>query len=158
MEIINTEYEIVITETVNNAFEELIVLLDADLNNRNGLLQQQYDKHNKVDNIRDIVLVYSGDLAVACGAFKEYDASTVELKRIFVRKEHRGKGLAKSVVKELESLALSKGYKTCILETGHKQEEAINLYKKCGYKVTENFQPYVGMEDSVCLKKALNNK
>ena len=153
MKNISTEYEVMITDNKNKAFLELILLLDADLNSRNDVLQEQYNKHNKIDNIRDVVLIYWGDLAVACGAFKEYDASTVELKRIFVRKEHRGKGLAKSVVKELESLALSKDYKTCILETGHKHVEALNLYKKCGYEVINNFGPYEGMEDSICLKK-----
>jgi ribosomal protein S18 acetylase RimI-like enzyme len=60
----------------------------------------------------------------------------VELKLIFVIKEHRQQGLAKLIVRELEELAIEKGYKYALLETGMKQHEAINLYKNYGYDIT----------------------
>ncbi len=154
----NHEYKIVISESKDEDFSNLIALLDADLEQRYGAIQQEYKKHNKVDYIKDVVLIYSGSSAVACGAFKEFDGSTVEIKRVFVMKEFRKQGLAGKILKNLEQLAQDKGYKFCVLETGVKQHEAIGLYKKHGYEIIDNYGPYVGMENSICMKKELCNE
>jgi len=118
-------------------------------------LQKQYDKHNKVDDINDVVVIYNDKIPVACGAFKVYDTNSVELKRIFVVMENRRQGLAKLIVCELEDLVRRQGYKYALLETGIKQHEAIDLYKKNGYVVIQNYEPYVGYINSVCMRKAL---
>jgi GNAT superfamily N-acetyltransferase len=147
--------EIVITDSKNTDFIKLIKMLDDDLTERYGALQKQYEKHNKVDNINDVVIIYKYKVPVACGAFKEYDIDSVELKRIFVIKEQRQQGLAKLIVSKLEELARSKAYKFALLETGIKQHEAINLYKNNGYELIQNYEPYVGNTNSVCMKKVL---
>ena len=118
-------------------------------------MQKQYNKHNKVDYINDAVIVYKDKVPVACGAFKKYDDSTVEIKRIFVTKENRLQGISKLVMNELEELVRSGSYKYVVLETGIKQFEAINLYKSIGYEITENYEPYIGNTNSVCMKKVL---
>ncbi len=147
--------KIVKTNSKNDDFINLIKLLDDDLARRYGELQKQYDKHNKVDYINDVVVVYKCEVPLACGAFKEHDKYSVELKRIFVTMENRGQGLAKFILDELEGLARSKGYKYAILETGIKQYEAISLYKNRGYDVIENYGPYIGNTNSVCMRKVL---
>lgn len=147
--------ELIKTDNKNPEFINLIKLLDGDLSERYGELQKQFDKHNKVDFINDVIIIYKNNVPVSCGAFKEFDADTVELKRIFVVKEHRRQGLAKLIVCELEKVARNKGYKFALLETGIKQYEAIALYKSLGFEVIDNFEPYVGNENSVCMKKAL---
>lgn len=93
--------------------------------------------------------------AVGCGAFKEFNDETVEIKRMFVPDEQRGKGIASKVLKELEAWALELGYTTCILETGKRQPEAIALYKKNGYELIPNYGQYAGVENSVCFQKVL---
>ncbi len=138
-------------------FLKLIALLDGELQERNGEEQQQYDRYNKVDYIKDVIIIYSDSSAAGCGAFKEFDGSTVELKRIFVRKEYRKQGISKLILKDLELLAEARGYKACVLETGLRQLEAINLYKSNGYQIIENYGPYIGMENSICMKKELKN-
>jgi hypothetical protein len=40
-----------------------------------------------------------------------------------------------------------------ILETGFMQKEAISLYQKLSYTITENYGQYIGIENSVCMKK-----
>ena len=147
--------KIIHTESKNADFIKLIKLLDDDLNGRYGELQKQYDKHNKVDYINDVVVIYDDEVPVACGGFKEHDSKSVELKRIFVKKENRRQGLSKKIINELEKLAQTKGYKYAVLETGKKQIEAINLYKNSGYEMIENYEPYVGNENSLCMKKEL---
>ena len=149
------DIEILQTDSQNTDFIKLIKLLDNDLEERYGELQKQYEKHNKVDYINHVIIIYKNKIPVACGAFKEYDINAVELKRIFVLKEYRRQGLSKLVIRKLEELAVNSGHKYALLETGIKQTEAINLYKNSGYGVIENYEPYVGNANSVCMKKAL---
>ena len=42
-----------------------------------------------------------------------------------------------------------------ILETGIQLKPAINMYKSLGYKIIDNYEPFIGMEDSICMEKAL---
>lgn len=147
--------EVLRTDSRNSDFIRLIRLLDEDLEERYGALQKQFDAHNKVDHISDVVVVYKDETPVACGAFKEYDSSTIELKRIFEKKEHRIQGLAGRLVKTLEEIAKEKGYKFVILETGKRQPEAVGLYHKLGYETIQNYGPYAENSYSVCMKKEL---
>jgi GNAT superfamily N-acetyltransferase len=147
--------EILNTDSKNIDFMKLIKLLDDDLNERYGELQKQYNKHNQVDYINDVVIIYMDEVPVACGAFKEHNIDAIELKRIFVKKENRRQGLSKLIISELEKLGRSKEYKYALLETGIKQHEAINLYENTGYEIIENYEPYIGNVNSVCMKKGL---
>jgi GNAT superfamily N-acetyltransferase len=101
------------------------------------------------------VLIYFDDKAVACGCFKKYDGNTVEIKRMFVSPEARGMGLAQKILQELEFMAAQSGYSNAILETLYKQKEAIGLYQKVGYEISDNYEPYVGLKDSICMKKKI---
>lgn len=147
--------KILITDSTNADFAELIKLLDKDLNERNGELQKQYSKHNNVQYIKDVVIIYKDDVPIACGAFKKFNIEAIELKRIYVKEENRGQGVSKLIVRELEKIGKSKGYKYALLETGIKQHEAINLYKNSGYEIIENYGPYIGNTNSICMKKYL---
>ena len=102
-----------------------------------------------------VVIIYLDKISVACGGFKERNSNSVELKRIFVINDQRGKGLAKLLVSKLEEITKSRGYKYAVLETGVKQHEAINLYKSCGYYTIANYEPYAENTKSVCMKKNL---
>ena len=44
-------------------------------------------------------------------------------------------------------------YDAAILETGKRQIEAVNFYKKNGYDITANYGQYIGMDNSLCFKK-----
>ena len=149
------EWDIIITDSKNEGFINLIKLLNNDLDERYGELQKKYDKHNKVDYIKDVVLILKNSNPVACGAFKEFDKNAVEIKRVFVKKEFRRQGLSKMIMNKLEELAKQAEYDYAILETGQKQYEAINLYKNFGYKKMPNYGPYVGNSNSICMKKRL---
>lgn len=80
-----------------------------------------------------LVIVRDGE-TVGGGAFKRYDAATVELKRIWTRADQRRLGLARRVVQELEARALRQGYRRVYLTTGFKQPEAWGLYLDSGYE------------------------
>ncbi len=74
---------------------------------------------------------------------------------MYVTVEGRRKGIASTISTELEQWATVLNFDKCILETGKQQPEAIALYKKCGYAITENFGFYENVENSVCFEKML---
>jgi putative acetyltransferase len=140
----------------NKDFRNLTALLDQDLDGRYGADQKQYDKLNIIESIDTVVLAYYCGTAAGCGCFKVYDRKTIEIKRVYVKPEFRGKGISKLIIRELENWGRHIGYSFAILETGNKQIEAIGLYEASGYYRTENFGQYIGIPSSVCMKKTLN--
>jgi len=137
-------------------FQNLVHQLDEDLAIRNGDQHSFYSQFNKIDAIKNAVVYYDTGTAVGCGAFKEFDNKTVEIKRMFVRPDFRGKGIAEAILSELELWATEINYTESVLETGKTNPEALNLYQKSGYKITPNFGQYINIENSVCMKKLIN--
>ena len=143
------------TTSENSDFRKLINALDEDLYQRNGEAQLQYRQYNQVDSINHVVVVYAEDKPVGCGCYKRFDDKTVEMKRMFVLPEMRGKQLAARMLQELETWAIEEGNTAAVLETGHRQVEAVRLYTIAGYSLTENYGQYIGMEESICYRKEL---
>ncbi|MEO9479796.1 MAG: GNAT family N-acetyltransferase [Maribacter dokdonensis] len=139
----------------NKNFKELVALLDADLALRDGDENAFYAQFNGIDALKNCVVFYSDKTLVACGAFKEFNEDSVEIKRMFVQPDFRGKGIASKALKVLEEWAKELKYSYAVLETGLRQPEAIALYKKNNYKIIENYPPYEEMENSVCFRKVL---
>ena len=148
--------EIVRTEPDNTDFLSLVALLDAELQVRDGADHSFYAQFNKPVGLTGVVVAYAGGEPVGCGAFKKYEGGIAEIKRMFVKPEARGKWIAASVLKELETWAFEAGFLECILETGYKQPEAIALYNREGYESIPNYGQYAGVDNSVCMRKALN--
>ncbi len=141
------------TDSDDQDFRDLVLLLDADLKIRDGEEHSFYAQFNKVDTIRNVVIYYGNDIAIGCGAFKGFDNKTVEIKRMFVHPDYRAKGIGGIILKELEVWAVENNYSQSILETGKKQPEAIRLYEKSGYRIIPNYGQYENVENSVCMKK-----
>ena len=146
---------IVRTTSEDPQFRTFVALLDQDLAIRDGDEHTFYAQYNKVDALKQVVVAYLGDEPVGCGAIKEYEPGVAEIKRMYTKPEHRGRGIAQQVLAELESWAAELGFRECILETGKKQPEAIGLYQKSGYELIPNYGQYAGVENSVCMEKAL---
>jgi putative acetyltransferase len=147
--------ELIKTNSTHPHFIQLVKLLDADLAIRDGAEHSFYAQYNNIATIKHTIVVYQNDKPVSCGAIKEYDATTMEVKRMYTLPEMRGRGLAAQVLTALEAWAKELLYEKCILETGKKQPEAIALYLKCGYQIIANYGQYAGIENSVCFEKML---
>jgi putative acetyltransferase len=143
------------TNSENIDFVELVARLDNLLAEMDGRDHDFYNQYNKIDKIKHVVVAYSDEIPVACGAIKEFDRKTMEVKRMFTVESHRGKGLAKQVLTELENWALELGYSKCILETGLRLPDAMRLYQRNGYHQIPNYGQYVEMENSICFEKKL---
>lgn len=144
------------TNSVNKDFIRLIKDLDAYLEVSDGEEHSFYSQFNKVDLIKHVVLASYNEIIIACGAIKQYDSKTMEIKRMFTSSDYRGKGIAGLILVELQNWTKEMGFENCILETGKRQREAIRLYKKSGYEVIKNYGQYAGIEDSICFMKNLN--
>ncbi len=147
--------KIIRTTSEHPDFRQLVALLDQDLAIRDGDDHAFYAQFNKVDKINHVLLAFWEMQPVACGAIRAFDPDAVEVKRMFVLPEHRGRGIAAAVLSELETWASQLGYVRCILETGKKQPEAIRLYQKSGYQIMPNYGQYAGVENSVCMEKTI---
>lgn len=143
------------TDSTNNHFIELVKQLDKDLAIRDGDEHAFYHQFNKIDMLKNVVVLYEADVPLSCGAVKEIAPGTMEVKRMYTVPDARGKGLAAAVLAELEKWASELGCANCVLETGKKQPEAIALYQKCGYHIIPNYGQYAGIENSVCFEKKL---
>jgi GNAT superfamily N-acetyltransferase len=143
------------TTSENIDFVNLIAALDKSLWERYPELKTNYWGNNILELNPNVVVVYLHDKPVACGCFKKYDQNTIEIKRMFVSPEARGMGLAQTILRELELWAHDLGYSFSVLETLYKQKEAITLYQKTGYSIVDNYEPYVGLENSICMRKQI---
>ena len=148
--------KIVRTNSENVDFIELVKYLDADLEERDREDHAYYDQFNKLDQIKHAVILYDNKKPVSCGAIKHYESHIMEIKRMYTLPKSRGKGFANKILSELEKWASELHYKKCILETGEKQPEAIQLYKKNGYSIISNYGQYSHIENSLCFEKMLN--
>ena len=143
------------TNSENPDFQKLVHDLDTELSIRDGADHGFYSQYNKIDMIKYAIVAYEDQIPVGCGAIKEFDPDTMEVKRMFVLQQNRGRGVAQKVLSELESWAREMNYERCILETGKRQPEAIELYKKAGYKIIPNYGQYRNVDNSVCFEKQL---
>ncbi|MCL1662943.1 GNAT family N-acetyltransferase [Elizabethkingia ursingii] len=143
------------TDSENKDFQDLIYKLDTDLAERNGEKNDFFAQFNKTNLIQNVIVAYSDNIPVGCGAIKVYDNNTMEVKRMFVLKEQRGKKIAGTILNNLEQWAKELSYNKCILETGDKMPEAIGLYRKSGYKQIPNYGQYEDVESSLCFEKIL---
>ncbi|AKQ45095.1 GNAT family acetyltransferase [Rufibacter radiotolerans] len=147
--------ELVRTDSTNQAFVALVQLLDADLKRRDGEDHAFYAQFNKIDLLNQVVVAFLNGEPVGCGAIKQYKVHTAEVKRMFVKPEHRGKNIGTSILQELERWASELGYNALILETGKAQPEAIGLYTKKGFNQIPNYGQYEQIENSVCMQKTV---
>ncbi|MEH6771395.1 GNAT family N-acetyltransferase [Maribacter arcticus] len=143
------------TTSTDSNFKSMVTLLDADLAERDGDDNAFYAQFNGIVHLKYCVVYYIDNLPVGCGAFKPFNETTIEVKRMFILPSHRGKSIASKVLNELELWAKELNYYSSVLETGLRQPEAIALYKKNGYTIIPNYPPYEKMENSVCFNKLL---
>jgi putative acetyltransferase len=106
------------------------------------------------EGVAFFVLRASGSPA-ACGGILLVDGAYGELKRMYVRPQFRGLGLAKQMVEQLADYARKHNIAVLRLETGIHQREAIGLYEGLGFYRIPPFGPYTDDPVSLCYEKRL---
>ncbi|MFH4966144.1 GNAT family N-acetyltransferase [Gaetbulibacter sp. M235] len=144
------------TNSEDSDFINLVKDLDAFLKITDGDEHEFYNQYNNIDVIKHTVVAYFNGEPAGCGAFKMFEKDCVEIKRMFTNANFRGKGVASKILKELEVWAKELNYKSCILETGIRQTEAVAFYKKSNYTLIPNYGQYTNVSNSLCFKKMLS--
>jgi len=101
------------------------------------------------------VIAYDALLAVGMGALRSLDDRAAEVRRMYVLPSHRRHGVGRLILGELERRALDFGYRVLRLETGCRQQAALQLYETSGFRRIDPFGPYTDDPPSVCFEKQI---
>ena len=145
------------THEVRDLIEELNEVLGAayEAHQRHGLsIEQLFEPH-----VRFFIARLDG-LAVGCGGVAVFD-DYAEVKRMYTRPMARGRGVAKALLCRMEDEARGAGISVLRLETGTRQQEAIGLYERMGFRPRGPFGAYAAMparniETSLFFEKTLS--
>jgi putative acetyltransferase len=136
---------------------ELVAELDADLAERYGSEGEPvHAPAEEFDGPGGLMLLARLDgEAVGCAGLRRLDERTAELKRMYVRPEARGRGIARELLAACERHAEALGYEQLWLETGTMQPEAVALYLSSGYEPVGAFGQYAGGSLAIHLGRVL---
>ena len=88
-----------------------------------------------------LFLAYAEDNAVAgCGALRQWEPGTGEMKRLFIRPVFRGMGYGKKLALKVLEAAMNLGYGRVRLDTTPTMTEAIRLYERLGFHRVEAYR------------------
>lgn len=110
----------------------------------------------KKSNVRFVVARDNNGQAIGCGAVVLYDGYG-ELKRMYVREQSRGKGVAREILALLERSAGEGGRTVFKLETGPYQPEALEFYARSGYARCGRYGNYRDDPHSVYMQKGMQS-
>jgi GNAT superfamily N-acetyltransferase len=136
---------------------EMGALYASEFDNASEAERALVSRALEVDGSRILtsVLALDGDEAVGHAALRSR-GDAFEVKKVYVAPEHRGRGISKLIMNELEAIARENGSRSLILQTGDRQPEAIALYLGLGYQQIPVFAPYDVMAVSLCYGKTLD--
>ena len=101
-----------------------------------GLLEH-YGSLGPPDGI--VYLIQIGGKIEGMGALHRLESDVAEIKRMYIRKSHRGKGLGKKMLHKLVEKAKEFGYSAIRLDTGDYMEAAHHIYRTEGFKEIEQY-------------------
>ena len=137
-----------------------VIALIAELDAYQDTLYPPESRHSldlhslKQPNVIFAVARSAEGLAVGCGAVV-LGPTFGELKRMYVKPNSRGQGVAKLLLDQLEAQALARRCRLLKLETGPYQPEALALYARSGYARRGPFGNYSNDPLSVFMQKSL---
>ncbi len=97
------------------------------------------------------VIAYVDGKPMGCGAIRELNQDTAEIKRVFAYPNTYGVG--SRIIDYLEEQAWSMRYTSLKLETRKVNVKAVNFYKKNGYQICSNYGRYIGHDEAICFIK-----
>lgn len=103
--------------------------------------------------------IWEAEELLGCGALKELDASSGEIKSMRTALEHRAKGVASRMLEHIIAEAQKRSYELLYLETGALAAfaPARKLYEKYGFNYCGPFADYKDDPNSTFMLKKLSD-
>ena len=105
-----------------------------------------YTRYSEQENIEKVWLVSIDNHSAGCIAYRKKADGVAEVKRLFIRKEYCGQGIAKCLLKTVERFAIEQGYHTLFLDTRITLEPAVSIYQAFGFQIVFQQGLYIQME------------
>lgn len=135
------EYDLDVADPVSPAATAALASYYAELAERFGFASpsapHELSAFTPPDGV--FLLVRAGDRVVGCGGLRRWDASTGEIKRMWLDPAVRGRGLARRLLAALEDAARAAGRTRVVLDTNSALAQAIGLYERAGYRSVERY-------------------
>lgn len=114
-----------------------------------GSIQVQYNKPSGA-----LLLAFDAGEAVGCVAVRGLEQDVAELKRMYLRKGHRGLGIGQALLERSINIARDLGYARIRLDTLPEMTEALALYRKLGFRIIPAYR-YNPVENAVFMERRL---
>lgn len=108
-----------------------------------------YTRYSENENIENVWIVYNDSLPIGCIAYRKKADGMGEVKRMFIRSDYRGKGIAKELLKTVECHAKKQGCHTLFLDTRITLEPAVSIYRSFGFNIIFQQGLYIQMEKKI---------
>ena len=108
-----------------------------------------YTRYSEKENIEKAWVVMLNNLPVGCIAYREKANGIGEVKRLYIKKEYRGKRISKGLLKTVESYAKEQGCHTLYLDTKITLEPAVSIYGSFGFQIVFQQGHYIQMEKKI---------
>lgn len=108
-----------------------------------------YTRYSPAENIEKVWVAYEENMPIGCVAYRTKTDDTGEVKRLFIRGSHRGKGISKVLFAEVKNYAKNKGCTKLFLDTRITLEPAVSLYRSLGFEIIFQQGLYIQMEMNI---------
>lgn len=150
--------ETVFTNEKDERFLKLVDELDMGYYEIIGEELNKYKTYNEFNKPHFVALLLDSDKPIACASYRICSEDSVEFKRVYVKKEYRKRGIAFSIMRQLENDVESKNYRYSYIVTGKNNFAAIGLYEKLNYNKIPKFGQFTDDETVICMKKEFEVK
>jgi ribosomal protein S18 acetylase RimI-like enzyme len=86
-----------------------------------------------------LLLALEGGMAAGCAALRKVENGICEMKRLYVRPRFRGRGIGTELALAVLQTARNAGYKLMRLDTLPSMKQAIEIYRKLGFRAADPY-------------------
>lgn len=108
-----------------------------------------YTRYTETENIETVWVAYVENLPAGCIAYRTKTDGVGEAKRLYLKKEYRGRGISKELLHVMENHAKEQGCTKLFLDTRITLEPAVSLYRAFGFDISFQQGLYIQMEKTI---------
>lgn len=108
--------------------------------------RRYYTRYSEKEKLEMVWVVFLDNLLAGCIAYRKKEDGAGEVKRLYIKKEYRGRGIAGELLRTVECHAREQGCHTLFLDTRITLEPAVSLYRSFGFTIIFQQGLYIQME------------